>query len=318
MNTDPDTNRIVRSWLDEGVTQLPDRVLDTVLDQVPATPQRRPRWPARRFPTVNKIVGFGLVAAAVLGAVLIGSQLFGSPGNVGGPATESSPTPEASLADPTAEPTPSASTWTGTPAGAFVVTNTADSPVQVTVDVTSPGWLPLAGLDALTKNDDGLDPPQTVGGVFVAWAWPAGTEFNVFGDPCQWSTTMPATPATTPDEIAAALATQAETDATAPVDVTVGGYTGKAVTLHTPLSYDIPGASREEKFADCDESMFVFYGVAGDANAGRNAQGAGQVDELWILDVEGSIVILDAAYGPAVPADLIAEMRAFAASATFE
>ena len=50
----------------------------------------------------------------------------------------------------------------------------------------------------------------------------------------------------------------------------------------------------------------------------RNAQGAGQVDELWILDVAGRIVILDAAYGPAVPAQLVDEMRALAASATFE
>ena len=53
----------------------------------------------------------------------------------------------------------------------------------------------------------------------------------MYGDPCQWSTTIPETPATTPDEIAAAFAAQASTDATAPVDVTVGGFAGKAVTL---------------------------------------------------------------------------------------
>ena len=41
MSTDRDVNRIVRSWLEEGVSALPDRVLDTVLDQLPATPQRR-------------------------------------------------------------------------------------------------------------------------------------------------------------------------------------------------------------------------------------------------------------------------------------
>ena len=41
MSTDRDTTRIVRSWLEEGVTELPDRVLDAVLDQLPATPQRR-------------------------------------------------------------------------------------------------------------------------------------------------------------------------------------------------------------------------------------------------------------------------------------
>ena len=41
MNPERDTTRIVRSWLENGVTDLPDRVLDTVLDQLPATPQRR-------------------------------------------------------------------------------------------------------------------------------------------------------------------------------------------------------------------------------------------------------------------------------------
>ena len=41
MSTDRDVTRIVRSWLEEGVTALPDRVLDAVLDQLPATPQRR-------------------------------------------------------------------------------------------------------------------------------------------------------------------------------------------------------------------------------------------------------------------------------------
>jgi len=39
MSTDRETTRIVRSWLEEGVTALPDRVLDTVLDQVPVTPR---------------------------------------------------------------------------------------------------------------------------------------------------------------------------------------------------------------------------------------------------------------------------------------
>jgi hypothetical protein len=34
---DRDTTRIVRSWLEVGATSLPDRVLDGVLDQLPAT-----------------------------------------------------------------------------------------------------------------------------------------------------------------------------------------------------------------------------------------------------------------------------------------
>jgi hypothetical protein len=288
-----------------------DRVLDAVLDQLDTTPQRRAGWPAWRTPTMNKFVAIGLGAAAVVVLLFVGAQLLGSPTNTGGGPDETL-TPE-----PTLAPTPSPSAWTGIPGGPFVVTNT-DLPVQTTVDIASPGWSPLTGLDAITKDDDGLDPPESVGAAFLAWAWPAGSGFDVYGDPCQWSTTIPETPATTPDEIAAALAAQASSDATPPVDVTIGGYSGKALTLHVPTSFEIPDATREEEFADCDEAVFGFYGIEGEPEPARNAQGPGQIDELWILDVDGAIVILDAAYSPSTPADLVEEMRAMAASATFE
>ena len=49
MSTDRDTTRIVRSWLEEGRTTLPDWVRDDVLDRLPATPQRRSRGTAWRF-----------------------------------------------------------------------------------------------------------------------------------------------------------------------------------------------------------------------------------------------------------------------------
>ena len=42
MSTDRDTTRIVRSWLGTDEHESADRVLDAVLDQLDATPQRRP------------------------------------------------------------------------------------------------------------------------------------------------------------------------------------------------------------------------------------------------------------------------------------
>jgi hypothetical protein len=92
MSTDRDVTRIVRSWMDEGVTELPDRVLDLVLDQLPATPQRRPSWLARRTPTMNNYARLGLVAAAVLAVVIVGIGLFGRSLNVG-PSTSPTPSP---------------------------------------------------------------------------------------------------------------------------------------------------------------------------------------------------------------------------------
>ena len=55
MSAERDETRIVRSWLEDGVTVLPDRVLDAVLDQLPATHQRRAWWPARRFLTMSNV-----------------------------------------------------------------------------------------------------------------------------------------------------------------------------------------------------------------------------------------------------------------------
>ena len=314
--SDRDVNRAIRSWLREDRHEDVSRIAGAVLSQAETTPQRRTTWwPARRTSTMNKMLTIGLGAAAVVVLLIVGYQVFSSPsGGLGADATAtatSEPTPE-----PTLEATPSPTPEAGLPEGPYVVTQ-SDDPVQVTVDIASPGWSPAPELDYVFKNDDGLDAPESVGAALLAWAWPAGTGFNVYGDACQWSTTAPETPATTPDEIAAAFAAQAPTDATPPVDVTVGGYAGKKTTLHVPMSFEVPGATREEVFADCDENVFVSYGTEEEA-VSRNHQGAGQVDELWILDVDGSIVILDASYSPATPADLIEELRNLAESAAFE
>ncbi len=317
MTVHDDLDTELNSYLREGPTELPYESFDAVRDRMEQTSQRAVigLW---RVPDMNKFLAIGAGAAAVVVAVIIGAQLLGSPGGIGADPTASA-TPE-----PTPEPTPLPSAAAGLTQGPYLITGTDGAndggPVQITVDIATPGWEELLQFDALTKGDDGLDAPETVGAALIGWAWPVGTEFHVYGDPCQWSSTIPETPATTPDEIAAALEAQAQVDATAPIDVTVGGYTGKAITLTVPMSYEVPGATREEKFADCTGSEFAYYGIEGDEGTlvMRNAQGPGQVDELWILDVDGSIVILNAVHSPATPADLVEELRAMAESATFE
>ena len=44
MITDRDTDRILRSWFQEGVGGLPDRVLDSVVEGLPRVRQRRRPW----------------------------------------------------------------------------------------------------------------------------------------------------------------------------------------------------------------------------------------------------------------------------------
>jgi hypothetical protein len=319
MTAPRDPDRLIHAFLMEGQTELADPVFDAVRATIEHRQQRVVIGPWR-MPLMNKFVSLGLGAAAVVVALIIGAQVLDppAPGGVGGPASPS-PSPTATPTGAPSVASPSSAVFGALPVGPFVMSDTED-PVQITVDLATSGWVSLPDYNALSRNDDGLDAPESVGAALIAWTWPAGTGFHVYADPCRWLTTVPEAPATTPEEIATAFAGQAQTDATAPRDVTVGGYAGKTVTLQVPLSYEVPGATREEEFGDCDEDAFVFYGIeAGDGTEPyRNAQGPGQIDELWILDVGGWIVIIDAAYGPATPAELVEELRNLAESATFE
>jgi hypothetical protein len=74
VSTDRETTLAVRSWLEDGVSRLPDRVLDVVLDQVPATPQRRSGWPARRIALLPRIWP---AVAAVTAVFAIGVAAYG-------------------------------------------------------------------------------------------------------------------------------------------------------------------------------------------------------------------------------------------------
>jgi hypothetical protein len=98
------------------------------------------------------------------------------------------------------------------------------------------------------------------------------------------------------------------------VDVTVGGYAGRFLTLHVAID----AATREDAFADCDEQTFASYTSAGHQAPDRFHQGPGQVDEMWILDVDGGLVILDAMYAAPAASELIDDVRALAESATFD
>jgi hypothetical protein len=99
MATDRDTTRIVRSWLEEGRTALPDHILDAVLDQVPATRQRRAWWPAWRFADMNNIAKLLIAAAAVAVVAIVGINLLPARdgGAGGGSVVSPSPSPSPAL-----------------------------------------------------------------------------------------------------------------------------------------------------------------------------------------------------------------------------
>jgi hypothetical protein len=307
MTANNDLDRQLNAFLTDGPTRMPDASFDAVRDRTEQTRQRVVLGPWR-VPTVSKLVPIGLGAAAVIAVLFLGSRFIGSPSsNVGGPASQPPASAAPSEAAASAAPSPSQPADGSLPEGPFVYEPGGDLP-SITVDIPASGWSFDPGFEVLGKGDDVENLPEAA---LLLWSWPAGTAFDVYGDPCHWDSTRPATPATTVDEIAAALAAQPSRDASEPVDVTVGGYTGKKLTLHVPNDFD-------ETSNDCDQDNFASYGVAGDPSPARHHQGGGQIDELWILDVGGGFTILDATYRPDTTTELLEEMRGIAESATFE
>jgi hypothetical protein len=301
---DRDVNRAIRSWLREDRHEDASRVAGAVLDQVEATPRRRTMgWPARRTEPMNKIAWLGLGAAAVVVALVIGAQLLGSgPGGFGAGSID---TPEPSVADPTVTPEPSIAEPSPSTAADLEGSYVLSEEVGITVTIPAPGWS-ITEHEAPAKNGN-YSPPD---GAYVFGPW-HGFDFYIPGDPCQWSSTMPDSPATTLEEIVAALASQASRDASAPVDVTVDGHPGKSITLRVP---DDIGHSAGR--FDCDEGKFCTFADAGGCHM-WNAQGPGAIDELWFIDLDDEVIAVTGGYYPDTPEEDIGELRAILGSMTF-
>jgi hypothetical protein len=250
-------------------------------------------------------VTFGLGAAAVVViGLFLGAQLLGEPTNLGGPSDPTATPEPTATPRPSVEPTSSADAFL--PEGPLLVWDSpsAEEP-SITMTISAPGWIYSADFSSLEKGEEVDNMPEAL---VLPGSLPPGTGFLVPADPCRWASTLPETSATTADEIVAALAGQSSRNASDPVDVTLGGYAGKMITLHVPDDAD---------FADCDDEDFVSYtNEAGERSQWH--QGQGQIDDFWFVDVEGSIVEIRAMYRPDTPAELVEEMRNLIESTTFQ
>lgn len=310
MTTDRDTTRIVRSWMRVEHYESADRVLDAVLNRLDTTPQRRAtRWSARRPATMNTTVKFGLAAAVVAVAALVGINFVADP-DVGGPGP-AEPT-AAATPEPTRTPEPpvaetSISLEGPLPVGRLLLNDGEGGTPRVTVTIPAPGWYGLPHEGILAKNDN-PDAPDGAGmNVFLG----ALGALNVYGDPCRWSDATRET-ATTVDELRAALAAQAFRDASEPQDITLDGYAGTSITLHVP---------DDAVFSECDRGIFASWAGGTFADSGgpsRVHQAPGQVDEVWIVDVNGDLVIIDWFYYEGTPSEDVEQLRAIVESVTFD
>jgi len=112
-------------------------------------------------------------------------------------------------------------------------------------------------------------------------------------DPCRWSSTM-TTPGPTVDDLVKALVAQRTRNALAPAEATLGGY--KGVYLEWSVPPDMVDGENCDKWPDNGYRDFVsFLGVGGSE---RYQQLAKQIDRLWVLDVNGQRLVVDATYSP--------------------
>jgi hypothetical protein len=305
MSAPRDLDRLLRSFLSEGPMELPDPSYDEVRDRMEHTRQRAfiGSW---RTPDMNRYLKMGLAAAAAVVIAVVGFNLLpGSP--TPGEEPSASPSVSPSVAEPSTEPSAAG----GLPVGPHQVLYAVGvQRGQMTVTIPAPGWFGEENGGTLAKNES-PDPPDGAGLTIFAngQLFADIQDYYVYGDACHWQSTTPDTPATTVDAFAAALQGQALRDASAPVDITLDGYTGKAITLHVP---------DDAVISQCDSGYFGSFAVNDNQTPARYHQGPGQIDKLWIVDVGGDLVVIDIGYFPATPQSVVDELEAIVASMTFE
>jgi hypothetical protein len=274
MRSEQETTRTVRSWLEHGVTALPDSVIDRVLDDVPTTRQRRvwqaPPGPARV-----------LVAAAVLIAVVVGGVTFGQ-----------------RIGDAIGNPTPSPGARSLVPLqlgplepGQYAIDT--GFPVRISFDVPD-GWTKNSlGADyaVLTSRPDGV-PERPPSGVALGFY----TVANLFADPCDLEGRMMDPPVgPTVADLSAAFSDVPGYRASVARPASIDGYPGQRVDLELQLYM-------------CEFGQVQLWQTP--TGWFRSPAGDEELSTLWIVDVDGVRLIVDATAYPGTTEEDRGELRA--------
>jgi hypothetical protein len=240
---------------------------------------------------LNTSIRLAMTAAVVAVVVVVAVMFWPRSGGVAGPGPSPSPSATASLI-----PSPSPQRLANAPLQAGTVVATGLGPSgSISATFTVPDrWegfdgtcvLPLAGTEA----------PGGRGICFLK------VQDGLFSDPCHGTSGRADVPVgPTVNELASALGAQPGYTATRPSDVTLGGYSGKQMDLHMPTDV-----------ASCDRGEFTPWGGS------IYAQGPDNRWRLWILDVGGDRLIVNATDFPATSEADRAEQQAIVDSIRFE
>lgn len=115
---------------------------------------------------------------------------------------------------------------------------------------------------------------------------------EVFEHPCSGGALIQ--PGPTVADLVRALGQQPMRDATDQGAIVVDGFEGVQLEWSVPPDFD---------FSRCSDGYFNSWTAqSGSWNGGRYQQGPGQVDRLWILDIDGERLVVDASFMPSADA----------------
>lgn len=250
-----------------------------------------------------------VLAAAALGACSSGSQVPSATVTSLVATTDPSHTPTVLDLTPTildilageAEP------FTDLEPGTYSIDPDLDpsTSLQVTFDVPAEGWTDWIG--AAKFSDAGWVSASITS---VSNLVSHGCRDHSWADP-------PIGPSV--EDLATSLANLAPFRVTSPPeDVSIYGYRGTHLQLTVP---DLP-VSDDGTFTGCDEGNLKSWVAAIDAGEPGDAfygyTGPGYIEELWILDVEGTRLMISAGRSPGSPSEDIEEARAILDSIRIE
>lgn len=236
MSQRSDIDRVLEIWMGDGPTAIPDRVVDVVAARIGVQRQRR-AWPFPWRTNVTAPIKLAAALAAVLIVAIAGFALLGRPpgSNVGGNPT-SAPSPSQGAGSPAPSGSPESALYpawfTGdrTGAGILAAGNQSTRNFEPGFTFTVPeGWVNVG--DKTDAYD--LIPDTPANAAEQAASGGLAHELSAFryGRPYWYCDAWEDHRGATAAEIVASVVATDAIAASKPVDVTIGGLTGKQVDI---------------------------------------------------------------------------------------
>ncbi len=173
-----------------------------------------------------------------------------------------------------------------------------DDSIRITFTLPD-GWKGIEGW-AVVPSVEGYSPPGGAWLLFMRGGW-------LYSKPCS-APRLDIPTGTTVDAFVTALVDHPDLDVTSPVDVTLGGYSGKYLELRAPANI-----TTDELGPDLAGCNYYFVW-----EPGIYAQGPNDLWRIWVLDVDGVRVVVRSDSFPGTSPQVQAQLAAIVDSLQIE